>query len=144
MTIIHSMMIFWVRESITINGRTIEINEDTLKFVAEHDRAVELYGQKRYKEAIEILDRLIAKRPDFRQYYCSRGTVYEDMYNDVMAEKDFKKAVELEPKDSLSQFRLAMLYHRKNDLHAAIEHLQISYDNHPFYDDLLGKGVYNN
>lgn len=132
------------KESITINGRKIEINEDTFKLAAEHDKAVELYGQKKYREAIDVLDKLIAKRPDFRQYYCSRGTVYEDMYNDVMAEKDFKKAVQLDPKDSLSQFRLAMLYHRKNDLHAAIEHLQISYDHHPFYDDLLGKGVYNN
>lgn len=130
--------------SITVNGRTFEINEDTLKLATEHDRAVELYGQKRYKEAIDVLDRLISKRPDFRQYYCSRGTVYEDMYNDAMAEKDFKKAVELDPRDALSQYRLAMLYHRKNDLDAAIRHLQIAYDNHPCYDDLLGKGVYNN
>lgn len=120
------------------------LNADTLRLLPKHDRAVELYDQKNYKGALAILNELIAERPDFRQYYTSRGTVYEDMYNDNMAEKDFKKAIELEPNDALSQYRLGMLYHRKNDLESAVKHLRIAYEHHHSYDDLLGPGLYNN
>lgn len=121
--------------SFTLNGRTSNVSPENARI---SQQALSAYENKDYKTALEVYNKLIEKEPSAHQYYQFRGTVYEDMGNDLMAQKDFEKSVELNPENSTSLYRLAMVYHRKNDIDKAIEYLRKAYIVTTKNDDKLG------
>jgi len=128
--------------SVTIFGKTIKFNEETtLKFV-KYSQGLQAYESKQYQRAICIFNELIESFPE-HQYYTSRGTVYEDMGDDLKAKADFEEAVFLAPSNSLALFRLGMVYWRQKNVRKAIEYLRKSYEYIPTYDSLFGEGNYN-
>lgn len=129
--------------SITLGGKTITFDEKTKERVALENQALQAYDSKQYQTAINIYNRIIAGAPDEQMYYTRRGTVYEDMGDDVNAKKDFMKAVQMKPDDYLAQFRLGMLYSREKNLEKAVEWLRKSYRNTSTYQSVMGN-VYNN
>ena len=121
--------------SFTLNGKTTTISLENAKI---SQQALSAYENKDYETALELYNKLIALEPTAHQYYQFRGTVYEDMGNDPMAQKDFEKSVELNPDNTTSLYRLAMVYHRKNDIAKAIEYLRKAYTVTTKNDDKLG------
>lgn len=129
--------------SITLGGKTITFDEKTKERFALENQALQAYDSKQYQTAINIYNRIIAGAPDEQMYYTRRGTVYEDMGDDVNAKKDFLKALQMKPDDYLAQFRLGMLYSREKNLEKAVEWLRKSYRNTSTYQSVMGN-VYNN
>lgn len=124
--------------SITLGGKTVALDDNLKKRMALENEALSAYYMRQYSKAIALFGQIIDLAPNEAMYYTRRGTVYEDMGNDSSAERDFNKAVELAPDDYLVQFRLGMLYQRKNDLEIAILWLRKSYENKPTYESLMG------
>ena len=100
------------------------------------------YERKNYQEALKLYNQVIESDPSSHQYYQFRGTVYEDMGNDALAKKDFEKSIELNPQNTTSLYRLAMVYHRRNDLNTAIKYLRRAYNILSENDNELGKGFF--
>ena len=121
--------------SFTLNGKTTTISLENAKIAQQ---ALSAYENKDYKTALELYSKLIVLEPTAHQYYQFRGTVYEDMRNDPMAQKDFEKSIELNPENSTSLYRIAMVYHRKSDIDKAIEYLRKAYAVTTKNDDKLG------
>lgn len=121
--------------SFTLNGRTTNVSVENAKI---SQQALSAYENKDYKTALELYNKLIEIEPSAHQYYQFRGTVYEDMGKDLVAQKNFEKSVELNPENSTSLYRLAMVYHRKNDIDKAIEYLRKAYAVISKNDDKLG------
>lgn len=125
--------------SFTIGGRTVTFDDKTKANLAITQQALVAYESKNYSKALELYNQVIDSDPTAHQYYQFRGTVYEDMGNDTLAKKDFEKSIELEPGNTTSLYRLAMVYHRRNDLEKAIVYLRKAYDILSQHDDELGK-----
>lgn len=105
---------------------------------------LEKYERKDYLGAIQEFTKAINSHPENQNFYTMRGTVFEDAKNDVEAEKDFRKALELEPTSFIASYRLGMVYFRKEDFVNAIKWLEISYNNYPSGDfGSLGLGTNN-
>lgn len=103
----------------------------------------EKYELRDYKEAIKAFTEAIKTNDRNQNFYIYRGTVYEDMGNDVEAEKDFKKAIDIRA-DFLSMYRYGMVQYRKKDLNEAITWLKKSYDTFPnFITEEMGLGSNN-
>ncbi len=105
---------------------------------------LESYERKDYRSAIQEFTKAINSHPENQNFYTMRGTAFEDAKNDIEAEKDFRKALELEPTSFIASYRLGMVYFRKKDLESAIKWLKISYNNYPSGDlSNLGLGTNN-
>lgn len=126
-------------DSVTLGGKTVTFDEKTKANLQIDQQALAAYERKDYSKALGLYSELIESEPTAHQYYQFRGTVYEDMGNDTMAQKDFEKSIELEPENSTSLYRLAMVYHRKNDLEKAVIYLRKAYDILAKHDKELGK-----
>ena len=101
------------------------------------------YERKDYRGAIQEFTKAINSHPENQNFYTMRGTAHEDAKNDLEAEKDFRKALELEPTSFIASYRLGMVYFRKKDFENAIKWLKISYNNYPI-GDLSNLGLGNN
>ena len=139
--------------TISIDGKRISFDDKTKANLQIDQQALTAYEAKDYNKALELYSQLIDKNPTAHQYYQFRGTVYEDMGNDVMAQQDFEKSISIDPQNTTSLYRLAMVYHRKNDLKQAIFYLKKAYNILSANDEMLGKefgykdfmdGSYNN
>jgi tetratricopeptide (TPR) repeat protein len=128
-------------ENINIDGKEIKINADAMVF---SQRALDAYNNQDYSEAISNFDKAIIAHPSNQNFYIMRGVAYEDMGNDLAAEKDFRKSLELLPNNYVGAYRLGMVYFRKKDFDNAIEWLEKSYSNIPDLDmEGLGLGKNN-
>jgi tetratricopeptide (TPR) repeat protein len=124
-----------------ILGKDYEINPEAMK---QSQIGLDKYQIKDYKSSIEAFTKAINAQPKNQNFYTMRGTAFEDMGNDVEAEKDFRKTLELLPNDFVSAYRLGMVYFRKKDFENAIKWLKISYENAADGDlDHLGLGKNN-
>lgn len=119
---------------IKFDGKSININD-----LRTSQDALIAYESKNYAKALDIYTKLINANPNAHQYYQFRGTVYEDMGDDAKAQLDFEKSIALDPENTTSLYRLAMVYHRKGDLDTAIVYLKKAYDLLSEYDGVLGK-----
>lgn len=97
-------------------------------------KGFEAYEKQDYRTAISYFDQALAAQPGNQNFYILRGTTYEELSNQTAAERDYKKALELNPNSSTAAFRLAMLYAGKKDLHQAVKWLESSYKNAPKQD----------
>lgn len=105
--------------------------------------ALEKYERRDLSGAIEDFTKAIHEHPSNQNLYFMRGTAYEDMGNDIDAEKDFIKTLEMESNNFIAQYRLGMMFSRKKDLVSAVKWLQKAYKNSPDIDDSLGLGKNN-
>jgi len=128
-------------KKMNILGKEYEINPEAMK---QSQIGFDKYQIKDYKSSIEAFTKAINAHPKNQNFYTMRGTAYEDMGNDVEAEKDFRKTLELLPNDFVAAYRLGMVYFRKKDFENAIIWLKTSYENAPDVDlENLGVGKNN-
>lgn len=127
-------------EKVNSLGKEIKVNPDALVF---SQRGLDNYEQKRYSAAIADFTQAINAQPDNQNFYTMRGTVYEDMGNDIKAAEDFSKTLQISPTHFVALYRLGMVYFRKKDFENAVMWLKESYDNAPD-GDLTHMGVSNN
>jgi tetratricopeptide (TPR) repeat protein len=129
-----------IPEKMNFLGKDFEINPDALVF---SQQGLDKYQLKDYSGSVAAFTKAINAQPTNQNFYKMRGTAYEDMGNDIEAEKDFRKTLELNPNDFVASYRLGMVFFRKNDFENAVNWLKISYQNSPD-TDLSQLGITNN
>jgi tetratricopeptide (TPR) repeat protein len=106
----------------------ININDEALIL---SNKALENYKLKNYQSAVTLFTEALMLTPENQNLYLMRGTAFEDFGNDLEAENDFRKALEIEKNQFIAAYRMGMVYFRKKDLITAIEWLNISFENCP-------------
>ena len=130
-----------IPEKMNFLGKDYEINPDAMVF---SQQGLDKYQLKDYSGAVTAFTKAIIAQPTNQNFYTMRGTAYEDMGNDIEAEKDFRKTLELLPNDFVAAYRLGMVFFRKKDFDNAIKWLKLSYDNAPDGDlEHIGLGKNN-
>jgi len=129
-----------IPEKINLLGKEFEINPDAMFF---SQQGLDEYQVKDYSGAVMAFTKAINAQPKNQNFYTMRGTAYEDMGNDIEAENDFRRTLELSPKEFVAAYRLGMVYFRKQDFENAIKWLKMSYENAPD-GDLKHIGIGNN
>ena len=124
-----------------ILGKEYEINPEAM---AQSQIGIDKYQLKDYSGAVAAFTEAINAQPRNQNFYTMRGTAYEDMGNDIEAEKDFRKTLDILPNDFVAAYRLGMVFFRKKDFENAIKWLKLSYDNAPGNDlEHIGLGKNN-
>ncbi len=75
---------------------------------AQWDRAIALFGQARYADALDCFGRLEAALPNHPKLLSNLGLVYRDSGDLVRAEQYFRRVCELQPNDAAAHFNLAI------------------------------------
>ena len=78
-------------------------------------QGLELTGQKKWNEAIEVYTHLIEECPDYPELgfvYFHRGRTYQGKEDFALAEKDFNEAVRLDPQNLTLLRELGIFYQR--------------------------------
>jgi tetratricopeptide (TPR) repeat protein len=117
-----------IPDKINIGGKEYSVNTDALVY---SNLGLDKYQKGDFAGAIDAYSKAIELQPQNQNLYTMRGTAYEDMGNDIYAEKDFKKSLEILPNDFLAAYRLGMVYSRKKDFENAVKWLKVSQANHP-------------
>lgn len=113
-------------EKINFLGKEYDVNPDAMVF---SQQGIDKYQLGDYSGSITSFTKAINAQPKNPNFYKMRGTAYEDLGNDIEAEKDFRKTLELIPDEFVAAYRLGMVYFRKKDFENAIIWLKISFDN---------------
>jgi tetratricopeptide (TPR) repeat protein len=123
------------------NYFTQKVNPDVLLLI---NSGIKYYQQQDLKNSLASFNQAINLMPENANLYTFRGNVYQDLENNSLAEKDFRKTIELRPNDSHANFRLGIMYSQKNDFENAVKFLEISYRNSLGANlDLIGFGTNN-
>lgn len=115
-------------QKIKFLGTELKVHPEAM---AQSQIGLVLYENKDYRGAVAAFTKAINQMPENQNYYTMRGTAYEDMGNDLEAEKDFRKTLQLHPTDFLAAYRLGMIYSRKKEFENTVKWLKISYQNAP-------------
>ena len=108
------------------------------------NEGMEKYARKDYHGAATNFGVCIEMMPSNAHFYALRANCHEDTGNDLWAEKDFLKSIELDPKSFTAAYRLGMLYSRKKDLPTAVKYLKQSFANAPDLVDMKTLGLGKN
>jgi tetratricopeptide (TPR) repeat protein len=84
-----------------------------------------------YDDALRVLTRAVALRPDLAEAWSDLGVTRKAKLDDRGALVAFKKAADLNPDDPVAQYRLGAEYLRLNDAPLATAHLQLAYRRNP-------------
>jgi len=95
------------------------------------------YQDKKYNDAIYILDDLISRKPHYHQSYVLRGDVYLAINQPKDALKDYTKAIEIRHKNSDYYYARSKAYEKLKKYDNAIEDIQIAIELNPLNPDLL-------
>ena len=113
------------------------------------DRAIRLFGNspdaalphylraKIYTDKDQIekadaeLQQAVALRPDFPEAWSDLGQARKSLLDDDGAFAAFRRSVELDPENAVSQYRLGAEYLRRGDAPQAVRHLRESYRLNP-------------
>jgi len=113
-------------EHINIFGEEFYLDkEEYVFFQLENDK----YQNGDFYGAINEFTKAINITPTNQNLYIYRGTTYLDLNDNLNAEKDFKKALEIMPNEFVAAYRLGMIFFGKQNFKEAIKWLKISYDN---------------
>ncbi len=82
-------------------------------------------------KGIEDCDRAIMRKKNDGQYYALRGQLAAQLGRFEEAENDFKRAIELSPKDSLVRSRRADMYLDRKQYEQCIKECSIGYQQNP-------------
>lgn len=74
--------------------------------------------------ARDLLDKAIKEQPGQTQYYGMLAEVYDSMGDSTKAEALYKKALELDPDDSMTRISLAQFYYDHNRIEEGFAHLK--------------------
>ena len=130
-----------IPEKMNFLGQDYEVNLDAMVF---SQKGLVKYQVKDFSGAVALFTKAIIAQPTNQNFYTMRGTAYEDMGNDIEAEKDFRKTLDIHPNDFVAAYRLGMVFFRKKDFENAIKWLKLSYDNAPGNDlEHIGLGKNN-
>lgn len=113
-------------KKVNILGKEYEVNPEAM---ISSQQGLEMYSRQDYRGAVNAFSEAINVMPKNQNFYIMRGTTYEDMGDDLFAERDFRKALELEPTGYVAAYRLGMVYFRKKDFNSAVEWLTKSFNN---------------
>jgi len=116
---------------INLGGQEFSINPDGMMF---SQRGLEKYQKDDFAGAVVEFTKAIQAQSGNQHYYSFRGTAYEDMGNDIEAEKDFIKVLQIEREHFVAEYRLGMIYYRKRDFETAVMWLKLAFEHS---DDLL-------
>lgn len=104
-------------------------NVANIEAIAYFQKGVEKYILHDFRNAIDYLSYSLKSDPNNPRTYNMRGNVFEDMGDDISAEKDFLCALELSPNDYLPFYRIGMIYFRKKDFQTSANMLHQSFLN---------------
>ncbi len=115
---------------------------DTYRLLKQRKEAIEAYseairlGDTRYETkffraratieadkplaAIPMLEELLPENPRAEVYF-SLGEAYEMLKRDVAALDNFRKAVDIDPKSAIAQYRLALVYYEQREYEKAVK-----------------------
>lgn len=85
------------------------------------NKALELYKQEKYNDAIDAFSIILEKEGDSAEIYNNIGLCYANLGDDDKAEKNYLKAQELNPKLAEVYINLADIYYRQKDMGSGIE-----------------------
>jgi len=120
------------------------------KSAAEHlDRAIRLLGKNadsaypRYlrakiytdlgdvEHAAALLKEAVAIRPDFAEAWSDLGQACKSLHDDTQAFAAFQRSVEVDPENSVAQYRLGAEYLRQDNTALAVKHLEAAFQLNP-------------
>ncbi len=85
------------------------------------DKALELYKDGKYNEAIDAFSAVLETEGDNAEIYNNIGLCYANLGDDEKAEKNYLKAQELNPKLPQVYINLADIYYKEKDMGSGIE-----------------------
>lgn len=85
------------------------------------DKALELYKDEKYNEAIDAFSSVLETEGDNAEVYNNIGLCYANLGEDEKAEKNYLKAQELNPKLPQVYINLADIYYKEKDMGSGIE-----------------------
>ena len=85
------------------------------------DKALELYKDGKYNEAIDAFSAVLETEGDNAEIYNNIGLCYANLGEDEKAEKNYLKAQELNPKLPQVYINLADIYYKEKDMGSGIE-----------------------
>src|SRR5690606_5871077 len=94
-------------------------------YLTEADKLSE---QKRYREAIELLDKAIQKDPKYLGAYINRGADKSALGDFEAAIEDYKAVLQIDPKNTLALFNIGNNYKRLDNFNKAVEYYNQAFD----------------
>ena len=88
------------------------------------DKAMSLFKEKKYKEAIDAFSLVLETEPDNADVYNNMGVAYAYEGDFEHAEKSYVRAIELDPEMAQAYINLSDLYYKAGDLASAVGTLQ--------------------
>ena len=88
------------------------------------DKAMSLFKERKYKEAIDAFHSVLETEPDNADIYNNLGVAYSCLANFEQAENYYVKALELDPELAQAYINLSDLYYKAGDLASAVGTLQ--------------------
>ena len=88
------------------------------------DKAMSLFKEKKYNEAIDAFSSVLETEPDNADIYNNMGVAYSCTGDVDHSEKCFVKAIELDPELAQAYINLSDLYYKTGDLASAVGTLQ--------------------
>ncbi len=130
------------KEELDSAKRCLELAIDYFKYspISFSDGTFKHRKDSLYNVAIGIYDFIIEKEPNGVNY-CNRAIYKKDVgrYDDALI--DFRKAIELDPKDYLNHYNLALNYSKLNMADSALTHYDLAIKFNPDYgSSYLNKG----
>ncbi len=110
----------YLNKILTLNPNNIDA-KNTLAALNEGeegqllDSAVSMYEQKKFDEALAILNKLTYKNPKNAYGYYYKGVIYEEQGASDSALSQYKKSIEADSKFSLGYYMTAVQYDNKED-----------------------------
>ena len=89
-----------------------------------NDRAVALFHNERMEDSIHLLSEAIALQPDYGYRYAARGWLKQATKDVDGAMEDYKKALQLDPEDAITQNNLGLLEEQMGRIHEAQQRFQ--------------------
>jgi tetratricopeptide (TPR) repeat protein len=112
-------------QAITTLGRSPDAAD------AQYLRAKIYSAEGNFTKAAACLTQAVALRPDFAEAWSDLGAARKTVSDDAGALHAFERAVELNPKDGIAQYRLGAEYLRQDQPQRAIAPLQAAYAINP-------------
>lgn len=99
------------------------------------NKAYCLIGEKKYNEAIKVLDKAITTYPKNPRYYILRASIFNLTKELDRAISDLKSAEELSPNDSTIKYNLGCLYIEKENYFRAAKKFEQAVGIDPYFKD---------
>ena len=88
------------------------------------DKAMSLFKERKYQEAIDAFSSVLETEPDNADVYNNMGVAYSCIGNYDQAKNYYTKALELDPEMAQAYINLSDLYYKAGDLPSALGTLQ--------------------